>query len=343
MPYELYDVPAVQGLGEFVRLALEDAGADYIDVARGYGRGKGAGALDALVGSPHLAQRPFAPPILRDGEVLVSHVANILMYLAPRLNLAPESNTLKIFANGLQLTIDELLAELLHAYQPISASLPYEAQKEEAERSAAAFVREQAPAYLSYFELILTRNPFGAGWAVGESMTYVDLSLFHTYVGLSYAFPRASANFIKKYPRLSALCSAVAGQPMMTAYLISERRVPFSEAGLFRCYPELGAGACLQRRKEGYVATVKTRSDWARRPRLRTMSENLPIRSTRPTSKMLCLSWSTESLTLPTAKSQASKACSRLLSSLASVRASQSSAVEIAASAAVRLTSSVGK
>lgn len=238
MPYELYDFPAVQGLGEFVRLALEDAGADYIDVARGYGRGKGAAALDALVGSPHLAQRPFAPPILRDGEVLISHVANILMYLAPRLNLAPESNTLRIFAHGLQLTIDELLAELLHAYQPISASLPYEAQKEAAERSAAAFLRERAPAYLSYFELILTRNPFGAGWAVGESMTYVDLSLFHTYVGLSYAFPRASANFIKKYPLLSALCSAVAGQPMMTAYLISDRRVPFSEAGLFRRYPE---------------------------------------------------------------------------------------------------------
>ena len=32
--YELYYWPGIPGRGEFVRLALEDAGADYIDVAR---------------------------------------------------------------------------------------------------------------------------------------------------------------------------------------------------------------------------------------------------------------------------------------------------------------------
>ena len=34
MLYELYYWPGIQGRGEFVRLALEDAGADYVDVAR---------------------------------------------------------------------------------------------------------------------------------------------------------------------------------------------------------------------------------------------------------------------------------------------------------------------
>jgi len=34
MRYELYYWPSIQGRGEYVRLALEDAGADYVDVAR---------------------------------------------------------------------------------------------------------------------------------------------------------------------------------------------------------------------------------------------------------------------------------------------------------------------
>ena len=35
MTYELHYWPTIQGRGEFVRLALEAAGAPYIDVARG--------------------------------------------------------------------------------------------------------------------------------------------------------------------------------------------------------------------------------------------------------------------------------------------------------------------
>ena len=44
MAYELYYWPDIQGRGEFVRLALEEAGADYVDVARV----KGTGALMKL-------------------------------------------------------------------------------------------------------------------------------------------------------------------------------------------------------------------------------------------------------------------------------------------------------
>ena len=35
MVYELHYWPRIQGRGEFVRLALEQAGAEYVDVARG--------------------------------------------------------------------------------------------------------------------------------------------------------------------------------------------------------------------------------------------------------------------------------------------------------------------
>ena len=50
MRYELYYWPDIQGRGEFIRLALEAAGADYIDVARGpKSKGQGVPALLALM------------------------------------------------------------------------------------------------------------------------------------------------------------------------------------------------------------------------------------------------------------------------------------------------------
>ena len=69
MPYELYYWPGIQGRGEFVRLALEAAGAAYVDVAREHGAGRGVKGMTAKLdgGAP---QTPFAPPFLRDGELL---------------------------------------------------------------------------------------------------------------------------------------------------------------------------------------------------------------------------------------------------------------------------------
>ena len=72
MRYELHYWPTIQGRGEFVRLALEAAGADYVDVARLPRRGKsgksGAEPMDALfdrTGSNPVARPPFAPPYLK--------------------------------------------------------------------------------------------------------------------------------------------------------------------------------------------------------------------------------------------------------------------------------------
>lgn len=45
MLYQLYYWPTIQGRGEFVRLALEEADADYVDVARESGKGSGVAAL----------------------------------------------------------------------------------------------------------------------------------------------------------------------------------------------------------------------------------------------------------------------------------------------------------
>ena len=247
MPYELFYWPGIQGRGEFVRLALEEAGASYVDVARERGAGRGVKALTAMLegASP---MTPFAPPFLRDGDIVVSHVANILFYLGPKLGLAPEDEAGRLFAHGLQLTITDFVAEVHDTHHPISTDLYYEDQKTEARARAAAFLEHRVPKYLGYFERVLNQNPAGPAHAVGSALTAVDLSLFQIWSGMAYAFPRAFAGAPKDYPALAALAAAVEKRPNVKRYLASDRRIPFNESGIFRHYPELDQPAASKRR-----------------------------------------------------------------------------------------------
>src|SRR5947208_14666976 len=103
MRYELYYQPSIQGRGEFIRLPLEDAGADYVDVARApkYGR---PGIMKFLE-DPSLARPPVAPPFLKAGKLLISQTANILQFLAPRLGLVPRNEVSRFWTHQLQVTI----------------------------------------------------------------------------------------------------------------------------------------------------------------------------------------------------------------------------------------------
>jgi glutathione S-transferase len=222
--------------------ALEAAGAPYIDVARERGAGHGVKALTAMLEGSAAPQTPFAPPFLRDGAIVVSHAANILQYLGPKLGLAPKDEAGRIFAHGLQLTITDFVAEAHDTHHPISTELYYEDQKDEAKARAAAFLQHRAPKYLGYFERVLTDNPAGQKHAVGGGLTTVDLSLFQVWAGLAYAFPSAFAGADKLYPALAALAAWVAALPNVAAYLASDRRIPFNESGVFRRYPELDQG-----------------------------------------------------------------------------------------------------
>jgi glutathione S-transferase len=239
MAYELYYWPGLQGRGEFIRLALEEAGAEYIDVARGSGRGQGVAALTKMLKGAAGSYTPFAPPFLRDGDLILSQVANILLYLGPKLGLAPKQEALRYVANGLQLTISDLVAEVHDTHHPIAATLYYEDQKDAAKERSADFIAHRMPKFLSYFEHTLKRNPEGSAHIVGASLTHVDLSLFQVVEGLRYAFPRATKTFAKHYPALAALRAAVRKRPNIERYLASERRIPFNESGIFRHYPEL--------------------------------------------------------------------------------------------------------
>jgi glutathione S-transferase len=239
MRYELYYWPEIQGRGEFVRLALEEAGADYIDVARMPGKSRGVGAMMKLLGSPRVRQPPFAPPFLKAGPLIIGQTANILLFLGGRHALAPRQEAGRLWTHQLQLTITDFVVEIHDTHHPLANSLYYEQQRGAAKKRAAHFVQQRAPKFLGYFERVLDRS--GGHYLLGRKLTYADLSLFQIVAGLRYAFPRAMKRLEKKAPRVVALHERVAQRPRIAAYLASERRLAFNQMGIFRHYKELDA------------------------------------------------------------------------------------------------------
>lgn len=237
MRYELYYQPSIQGRGEFVRLSLEDAGADYVDVARDPSFGRPG--IMKMLEDPSLARPPFAPPFLKAGKLLISQTANILQFLAPRLGLVPRNEASRIWAHQLQLTVADWLYETGQTHHPIANVLYYEDQKDEAKKRAANFRANRIPKFLGYFERILKHNAQGGAYNFGKKVSYVDLSLFQMIEGLRYAFPRTMAKHERECPRLIELHDHVMARPRIAAYLSSPRRLPFNESGIFRHYPEL--------------------------------------------------------------------------------------------------------
>jgi glutathione S-transferase len=241
MRYELYYWPSIQGRGEFVRLALEEADAEYVDIARLPQRG--AATLMPILEGKSLARAPFAPPFLKSGKLVIAQTANILLWLAPRHRLVPKGEAARIWAHQLQLTIADWLVEAHDTHHPLGTALYYEDQKPESMRRAANFTGSRLPKFLGYFERLLAQRKSGekGGWLLGKSFSYTDLSLFQMIAGLRYAFPRTMKRLEPGHPRSVELHDRVASRPRIAAYLASERRIAFNQHGIFRRYPELDA------------------------------------------------------------------------------------------------------
>ena len=250
--FALHYWPTIQGRGEFVRLALECAGADYVDVARNdqYGmlpsgdhaaKAEKKRMADMLVAmnDPSLQHPPFAPPFLVHGKVVVGQTSAILLYLGPLLGLVAKGPTQRLWTHQIQLTIADAVAEAHDTHHPIAVGLFYEQQTHEAAKRALEFRRERIPKFLNWFEAVLTRNPNGSTYLVGGQLSYADLSLFQLVEGLLYAFPKACRRVLKKTPLVAALHARVRGVTRIAAYLASPRRIAFNEDGIFRRYPEL--------------------------------------------------------------------------------------------------------
>src|SRR5580698_7198262 len=238
MVYELYYWPTIQGRGEFIRLALEEGGAKYRDVAREAGRGAGVAAMMRLMNGRDVETPSFAPPFLKAGKILIGQTANILQFLGPRLRLAPKREAARLWAHELQLTIADFMVEVHDTHHPVASGLYYEDQKKEARRRAADFLENRLPKFLGYFERLLAHQR-GQRYLAGTKLTYVDLSMFQIIAGLSYAFPNAMTRVARSYKRLFALHARIQERPQIAAYLASERRIPFNDQGIFRHYAVL--------------------------------------------------------------------------------------------------------
>jgi len=234
--FRLYYWSGIQGRGEYVRLALEEAGANYVDVAR---EPDGDDRLVKFMARRDLARPPFAPPFLEDGDLVIGQTAAILLHLGDRLGLAPKDPAQRLWTHQIQLTMADLVTEAHDAHHPLGAHLYYEDQKKESRRRAEAFRRERIPKFLDWFEQIFSRNADGGLHLVGKTVTYADLSLFQTVEGLLYAFPKATAAALSDAPKVAAHRGSIGRRSRIRAYLDSGRRIPFNEQGIFRHYPEL--------------------------------------------------------------------------------------------------------
>lgn len=234
MEYQLYYWPSIQGRGEFVRLALEDAAVAYVDVARG------PGGMQKLLAALEEESHPaFAPPFLKLGAMTIGQTANILLFLGARHGLAPRRAEGRLWAHQLQLTIADLVNEVHDTHHPVGVSLYYEDQKKEAKRRTAEFLANRVPRFFGYFERLLTQPGRRGSFLLGARVSYADLSMFQVLEGLRYAFPNAMARIEPDYPALHRLHARVAGRANIARYLASPRRIAFNEEGIFRHYPEL--------------------------------------------------------------------------------------------------------
>jgi glutathione S-transferase len=233
MRYELYYWPGIQGRGEYIRLALEEAGADYADVARS---DRGMAAMMRMM-KAESGTTPFAPPFLKAGKLVIGQTANILLYLGSRHGLAPKAEAGKLRVHELQLTVADLVQEVHDTHHPLGSSLYYEDQRPAAKKRSEEFWNERVPKYLGYFERLLQGS--SGAFLTGRRLSYVDLSLFQIVEGLRYAFPKRMKAFERKVPGLVDLHDRVAARPNIKAYLASDRRIAFNEDGIFRHYKEL--------------------------------------------------------------------------------------------------------
>ncbi len=237
MRYELYYWPDIQGRGEFVRLALEEAGADYVDVARGRG---GTAALMKLLGGEKASRPPFAPPFLKAGKLVIAQTANILLYLgaAPppcargrgrqAVGQPAPAHHRRLPGRDPRHPPPDLLQPLLR--RPARRS-----------RAPRGIFPEAARAQIPRLFRARASRAIGGRFLAGAKLSYPDLSLFQIVAGMRYAFPRAMLRLEKNLPRVRELHDAVAARPRIEAYLASKRRIPFNRQGIFRHYPELDA------------------------------------------------------------------------------------------------------
>ncbi|GAA5884228.1 hypothetical protein JCM16303_002416 [Sporobolomyces ruberrimus] len=260
--YELIYHAGIPGRGEFIRLLFEATATPYKDSALTDGQAAVKPYMDGTFQGNHKNPLPFAPPILKHGEVVISQTANILLYLATHLDsaidLSPDSSSsdpspakkskpsppalqdASIYhVHGLALTILDLNNETHDSHHPTSVSSYYEDQKEEAVKRSEDFRQNRVPKFFGHFEKILGQHEGEeeGGWLLKEA-SHADLCLFQVVDGLKFAFPNLLKKLLPSHPKIETHYEKVKSASRIKKYLESERRQKYS-LGVFRYYEEL--------------------------------------------------------------------------------------------------------
>lgn len=231
-PYDLYYWPVLPGRGEVIRMILEDAGVAYRDVARDEGFAAITAVREGALGEP----RPYAPPVLKHGDLVLSQSAVIARYLGERHGLASSDERGRLLTQQHFLGWSDLMAETHETHHPIAVGLHYEEQRDAAKERAHHFLANRLGSWLDHFERIVSH---GEGHQVPGVMTYADFMARFVIRGIEYAFPSTFDRHRPQIPSLLSLTERVEARPALAAYLVSDRCLAFNEHGIFRHYPEL--------------------------------------------------------------------------------------------------------
>ncbi|KAL8727512.1 MAG: hypothetical protein Q9181_005684 [Wetmoreana brouardii] len=251
-PYKLHYWPTIPGRGEPIRLCFEATSTPYTDVTNDPSSKEGMSTLKSLISPSGTGSAPnnpphFAPPVLEHGELFISQLPNILLYLGPRLGLAgPEDDdeNAVYHVNQLALTaLDGFLNVAHDTHHPLAIGDYYENQKEAAKARAKDYREDRLPKFLGYFERVLKSEASKGGeWLYGGQLSYADIVLFQCLDGVRFAFPKAIEQIkaSKEFEGVWALYDRVKEVEGVKAYLQSERRLGYGN-GIWRYYQELDA------------------------------------------------------------------------------------------------------
>ncbi|ORY01870.1 sigma-class glutathione S-transferase [Basidiobolus meristosporus CBS 931.73] len=231
--WELYYWPGMPGRGEFMRLLFIETSTPFKDVY--------AGEDWTAVGKVNyqLSKEFFALPTIKHNGFMLSQTPVICRYLAVKLNngvLYPKEELLGYQAEMIMAGIVDLTAEGHDAWHPIDKNATYVSQKEQAKPFIEYYEKKRLPKWFSFFEKVLAENEKkypsfdeGGPFLVGESISYVDLCMFHILDGIEFQCPEAYA-FID-VPKLKNLKTRIQNRPKIKQYLESAQRSRFTGTG----------------------------------------------------------------------------------------------------------------
>ncbi|KAL8709541.1 MAG: hypothetical protein Q9220_005783 [cf. Caloplaca sp. 1 TL-2023] len=248
-PFTLIYWPTLPGRGEPIRLCFEATQTPYTDLTNKSPK-DGMPLLKSLISSSTTSYDPkqathLAPPILQHGDLTISQLPNILLYLGPKLGLVPDEmdDPNGVYhVNQLALTaLDGFLIEAHDTHHPIGIGLYYEDQKEPAAARSKDYLANRLPKFLTYFENVLTSDASKGGeYLYGGELTYADLALWQGLDGVGFAFPRRVKSLKEggQFSKVWAMYDRIKAMDSVKEYLASGRRQKYGN-GIWRRYAEL--------------------------------------------------------------------------------------------------------